>query len=62
MKVEILDIAKRWVVSPNDYYFRVIPKFDVLIRSKFEWMNNAIFDFRGIRNPDSVVSHVWKIL
>jgi hypothetical protein len=55
-------IAKGEVVSPNDYYFRAIPKFDAPIGSKYEWMNNAIFICKGIRNPDGVVILVWKIL
>jgi Protein of unknown function (DUF3237) len=55
-------IAKGDVVSPNDYYFRAVPKFDAPIGSKYEWMNNAIFICRGIRNPDGVVILVWKVL
>jgi hypothetical protein len=55
-------IAKGEVVSPNDYYFRAVPKFDAPISSKYEWMNNAIFICRGIRNPDSVSILVWKVL
>jgi hypothetical protein len=55
-------IAKGELVSPNDYYFRAIPKFDAPIGSKFEWMNNAIFICKGIRNPDGVVILVWKVL
>ena len=55
-------IARGEVVSPNDYYFRAIPKFDAPIDSKYEWLNNAIFVCRGIRNPDGVVIQVWKIL
>ena len=55
-------IAKGEVVSPNDYYFRAIPKFDAPIGSKYEWMNNSIFICKGIRNPEGVVILVWKIL
>ena len=55
-------IAKGEVVSPNDYYFRAIPKFDAPIGSKYEWMNNAIFICKGNRNPDGVVIQVWKVL
>ena len=55
-------IASGEVVSPNDYYFRTVPKFDAPIGSKYEWMNNAIFVCKGIRNPDGVVILVWKVL
>lgn len=55
-------IAKGEIVSPNDYYFRAIPKFDAPVDSKYEWMNNAIFICRGIRNPDGVVILIWKVL
>jgi Protein of unknown function (DUF3237) len=55
-------IAKGEVVTPNDYYFRAVPKFEAPIGSKYEWMNNAIFICRGIRNPDGVVILVWKVL
>ncbi len=55
-------IAKGEVVSPNDYYFRATPKFEAPIGSKYEWMNNAIFICRGIRNPDGVVILVWKVM
>lgn len=55
-------IARGEVVSPNDYYFRAVPKFDAPIGSKYEWMNNAIFICRGIRNPDGVIIQVWRVL
>ncbi len=55
-------IAKGENVSPNDYYFRAVPKFDAPIGSKYEWMNNAIFICKGIRHPDGVVILVWKVL
>jgi Protein of unknown function (DUF3237) len=55
-------IAKGELVSPNDYYFRAVPKFDAPIGSKYEWMNNAIFICKGVRNPDGVVILVWKVL
>ncbi len=54
-------IAKGESVSPNDYYFRAVPKFDAPA-GKYEWMNNAIFICKGIRNPDSVSIQVWKVL
>jgi Protein of unknown function (DUF3237) len=55
-------IAKGEKVSDKEYYFRAIPKFDAPIGSKYEWMNNAIFVCKGIRNPDHVVIQVWKVL
>lgn len=55
-------IAKGEIVSPNDYYFRAVPKFEAPVGSKYEWMNNAIFICRGMRNPDNVSILVWKIL
>jgi Protein of unknown function (DUF3237) len=55
-------IAKGEIVSPNDYYFRAVPKFDSPIGSKYEWLNNAIFICKGIRNPNGVVILVWKVL
>ncbi len=48
-------------VSPNDYYFRAIPKFEAPA-GKYEWMNNAIFICKGVRNPDNVAIQVWKVL
>lgn len=54
-------IAKGESVSPNDYYFRATPKFDAPA-GKYEWMNNAIFICKGIRNPDNVSIQVWKVL
>ncbi len=48
-------------VSPNDYYFRAVPKFEAPA-GKYGWLNNAIFICKGIRNPDNVTIQVWKIL
>lgn len=48
-------------VSPNDYYFRAVPKFEAPA-GKYEWLNNAIFICKGIRNPDNVTIQVWKVL
>jgi Protein of unknown function (DUF3237) len=55
-------IAKGEKVGDNEYYFRAVPKFDAPIGSKYEWMNNAIFVCRGVRNPDYVAIQVWKLL
>jgi Protein of unknown function (DUF3237) len=54
-------IGRGEVVSPNDYYFRAVPKFEAPA-GKYEWMNNAIFICKGIRNPDNVEIQVWKVL
>ena len=48
-------------VGSNDYYFRAVPKFEAPT-GKYEWLNNAIFICKGIRNPDSVTIQVWKVL
>ena len=54
-------IGRGEVVSPSDYYFRAIPKFEAP-QGKYDWMNNAIFICKGIRNPDNVTIQVWKVL
>jgi len=54
-------IARGEVVSPNEYYFTTLPKFEVAA-SKYEWMNNTIFIAKGIRNADNVAIRVWKVL
>jgi hypothetical protein len=54
-------IGRGEVVSPSEYYFRAIPKFEAPI-GKYDWLNNAIFICKGIRNPDNVVIQVWKVL
>ncbi len=48
-------------VSPSEYYFRAVPKFEAPA-GKYEWMNNAIFVCTGERNPDNVSIKVWKLL
>ena len=48
-------------VSPSEYYFRTVPKFEAP-QGKYEWLNHAIFICKGIRNPDHVVVQVWKVL
>ncbi|GAA4394394.1 DUF3237 domain-containing protein [Nibrella viscosa] len=48
-------------VSPSEYYFRAAPKFEAPA-GKYEWMNNAIFICTALRNPDSVIINVWKVL
>jgi Protein of unknown function (DUF3237) len=54
-------IGRGEVVSPNDYYFRAVPKFEAPT-GKYDWVNNAIFICKGIRNPDNVTIQVWKVL
>lgn len=49
-------------VSESEYYFRAVPKFEAPKGSKYEWMNNAIFICKGIKNPDNVAIQVWKVL
>ncbi len=53
-------IAKGEAVDASQYYFRAVPKFEAP-KGKYEWMNNAIFICKGIRNPDHVVIQVWKV-
>jgi hypothetical protein len=48
-------------VSPSEYYFRAVPKFEAPA-GKYDWMNNAIFVCTGERNPDNVSIKVWKLL
>lgn len=48
-------------VPASEYYFRAIPKFEAPA-GKYEWMNNAIFICKGIRNSDNVAIQVWKVL
>lgn len=48
-------------VSPSEYYFRAVPKFEAP-DGKYDWMNNAIFVCTGERNPDNVSIKVWKLL
>lgn len=55
-------IAKGEQVDPNEYYFRAVPKFEAPFGSKYEWLNNAIFICKALRNPDSVSIQVWKVL
>jgi hypothetical protein len=54
-------IGKGEQVSPSEYYFRAVPKFEAPT-GKYEWMNNAIFVCTGERNPDNVSIKVWKLL
>lgn len=53
-------IGKGEPVSPDQYYFRAVPKFEAP-KGKYEWMNNAIFVCSGIKNPDNVSIKVWKV-
>lgn len=48
-------------VSPSEYYFRAIPKFEAPT-GKYDWMNNAIFICTAFRNPENVVIQVWRVL
>jgi Protein of unknown function (DUF3237) len=54
-------IGRGEAVPPNEYYFRAVPKFEAPA-GKYEWVNNAIFICKGIRNPDNVTIQVWKVL
>lgn len=54
-------IGRGEAVPPSEYYFRAVPKFEAPT-GKYDWMNNAIFICKGIRNPDGVVIQVWKVL
>jgi Protein of unknown function (DUF3237) len=54
-------IGRGEAVPPSEYYFRAVPKFEAPA-GKYDWMNNAIFVCKGIRNPDNVVIQVWKLL
>lgn len=54
-------IGRGEFVPSSEYYFRAIPKFEAPM-GKYDWMNNAIFICKGIRNPDGVVIQVWKVL
>ena len=54
-------IGKGEQVSPSEYYFRAIPKFEAPT-GKYDWMNNALFVCTGERNPDNVSIKVWKLL
>ncbi|GAB4005265.1 DUF3237 domain-containing protein [Spirosoma migulaei] len=48
-------------VSPTEYYFRAVPRFEAP-PGKYNWMNNAIFICTAFRNPETVVIQVWKVL
>ncbi len=54
-------IGRGELVPSTEYYFRAVPKFEAP-KGKYEWMNNAIFICKGIRNPDNVTIQVWKVL
>lgn len=54
-------IGRGEIVPPSEYYFRAAPKFEAP-KGKYEWMNNAIFVCKGIRNPDNVTIQVWKVM
>ena len=48
-------------VSPSEYYFRSVPKFEAP-PGKYDWLNNAIFICTAFRNPETVIIQVWKVL
>ncbi len=54
-------IANGETVSPNDYYFRAIPTFETP-PGKYEWLTKTLFISKGVRNADSVIIQVWKVL
>jgi hypothetical protein len=53
-------IANGEKVSPNDYYFRAAPIFETP-PGKYEWLTQALFIAKAIRDPDGVIIQVWKI-
>ncbi|MEY4934977.1 MAG: hypothetical protein RIS64_1336 [Bacteroidota bacterium] len=55
-------IAKGEKVSPTEYCFRTVLKFEAPKNSKYDWLNNAIFICKAIRMPDYVAIQVWKVL
>jgi hypothetical protein len=56
-----LKISKGELVSPDQYYFRAIPKFEAP-SGKYGWINDAIFVCTGERLPNAVLIRVWKLL
>jgi hypothetical protein len=54
-------ISKGEFVTPDQYYFRAIPKFEAPI-GKYSWINDAIFVCTGERLPNAVLIRVWKLL
>ena len=54
-------IANGEAVSPNDYYFRAVPTFETP-PGKYDWLAKTLFISKGIRNADSVIIQVWKVL
>lgn len=54
-------IGRGEAVPSSEYYFRAVPKFEAPI-GKYDWLNNAIFVCKGIRNSENVVIQVWKVL
>lgn len=53
-------IGRGEFVDPKQYYFRAVPSFEAPL-GKYEYLNNAIFICKGIRNPDNVAIEVWKV-
>ncbi len=53
-------LGKGEMVSPEEYYFRGVPKFEAPI-GRYYWLNNAVFICKGIKNPDVVLIQIWKV-
>jgi hypothetical protein len=47
-------------VPATEYYFRAVPYFEAP-KGKYEYLNNAIFICKGIKNPENVLLQVWKV-
>jgi hypothetical protein len=47
-------------VDPSLVYFRTVPVFETAA-PRLDWLTRAIFVGSGIRHPDLVVIHVWKV-
>lgn len=54
-------LAKGEAVDPSLYYFRSIPFFEIS-EMKYNWLTKNMFIASGIREPELVIIHVWKIL
>jgi hypothetical protein len=54
-------MARGEYVPGSEYYFRGFPKFEAP-KGVYEWMNNCLFLCSGLRLPNRVLIHVWKIL
>ena len=54
-------IANGELAPPSEYYFRTAPIFETS-SDRYDWLNRHIFIANGIRTPDQVFIHVWKVL